>query len=257
MKKYYEIIALVVILAAIGLIIVYYPDNSEDSDTGTDTNTTVESTTEPESTDTEPTAPPTPLPTPENEAVYEITFDAVWSEGTHPDGYISSAHFSPFIAYNHDLASEAEIFADGKTSTPGVKLMAETGQTSILEEEINTLIDDYYAYSYTKGARIDSPGSNSATLSVSSDFRHLTLVSMIAPSPDWFVSALNVSLVEDGKWIDEITLDTTNWDAGTDSGPELDSADQATTPAENIAILSEPAGLVNSPLVEVTIKRVE
>lgn len=58
----------------------------------------------------------------------------------------------------------------------------------------------------------------------------VTLVSMIAPSPDWFVGVAGLSLVEGGDWRDEVVVELFAYDAGTDSGPTYTSSNQVTQP---------------------------
>jgi len=62
----------------------------------------------------------------------------------------------------------------------------------------------------------------------------LSTISMIAPSPDWFSGVYNFDVVVGEMWYESFTLSTFPWDAGSDSGDTYTSADQATTPQENI-----------------------
>lgn len=48
----------------------------------------------------------------------------------------------------------------------------------------------------------------------------MSFVSMIDPSPDWFVGVSRLELcLENGSWVESKVLDLFPWDAGTDSGP--------------------------------------
>jgi len=178
------------------------------------------------------------IPAPDDTAVYTITFIAQWSAESHPGQYPSNAHFSPFIAVAHNSDDSSLIFAPGELSSPGMKEMAETGATALLEDEINAINSDGGADGYVKGSVFDSPGSVSADLAFTQTHSRVTFVSMIAPSPDWFVSA-QAELFSDGDWVDELELVLSSYDAGTDSGPELTSANSATNPPENIQLLPD------------------
>jgi len=170
-------------------------------------------------------------------AKYKIEFNALWSATTHPDNYVDNAHFSPFIAYGHKNSTPAKIFTTGGIATAGVEEMAETGAPDILNEEIDQIISAGQAYAKTQGTVFDSPGSNVAKLEVNKDNNYFTFVSMMAPSPDWFVTA-STNLIEDEDWIERVELDLLTYDAGTDSGETLTAPDSDTDPKEPIAVFS-------------------
>jgi len=70
----------------------------------------------------------------------------------------------------------------------------------------------------------------------------VTFLSMIAPSPDWFVGAHIETLLADGKFVDTITVDVLAYDAGTDDGNSYQSADDDTQPKGVIQ------GLITDPI---------
>ena len=202
--------------------------------------------------------PPTPVPTPttpapspntvnkENDVVdivpasvtYEIEFVADWSEKTHPKDYPSGAHFSPFVAYSHNDLVDSLIFITGQKPTPGIEQIAERGSTTTLNQEIDKLISSNLAFKRTGGKLINSPGTVTSELEFTKDYSHMTFVSMIAPSPDWFVSQ-TINTLKDGKWIDNIELTLITYDAGSDSGMTLTSQDIDTQPKEPITVFSD------------------
>jgi len=184
-----------------------------------------------QSTDSTPeTAPDT--------ARYTVTLTAVWSTESHPGYYESTAHFSPFIAYSHNGVQEAQLFTVGSAASPGIEQMAETGATVLLEEEMAARITGGSVLAFVKGPVFNSPGEAQAELNFSKDFSQITCVSMIAPSPDWFVAA-QADLFVDGKWVYELVLELISYDAGTDSGLELTSADADTNPKEPVALFPD------------------
>jgi len=99
----------------------------------------------------------------------------------------------------------------------------------------NTNADQWLQQSFSNGAL------GSATLSgieVSEDFPLLSLVSMIAPSPDWFIGLNSFSLLDgSNNWKTSISIDMFPTDAGTDSGTNYESPNNVTTPQENISNL--------------------
>ena len=88
-------------------------------------------------------------------------------------------------------------------------------------------------------------------------FPLMTLVAMIAPSPDWFVGVSGVSLMADGEWIDQQVIDLFGYDAGTDSGTAHESDDDPTVPRENIALLTGLSFGNGEPLGTFTVTRID
>ena len=77
-------------------------------------------------------------------------------------------------------------------------------------------------------------------IEVNSEYPLMSFITMIAPSPDWFVGVHDYNLCNTttGKWLDSRTRDLPPYDAGTDSGPNFGSSDQITNPKENIHLLT-------------------
>ena len=67
-------------------------------------------------------------------------------------------------------------------------------------------------------------------ITVDRDHPWASHISMIAPSPDWFVGNHVNLLGDDGAWIDEITQDFGQYDAGTEDGDGFSTNNPATDP---------------------------
>jgi hypothetical protein len=172
-------------------------------------------------------------------ALYSVNFVATWSSATHPTGFPGSAHFSGLIGGSHNAS--IEFWEPDAIATQGIERMAETGSKTTLQAEIEDSIQDGKAYQVLSGGGIGrSPGSVSISFAASSDFPLLTLVSMLAPSPDWFVGVHSLPLFENGKWIDSLEVPLIVYDAGTDSGSNYTSPNADTNPAVPIALLTSP-----------------
>jgi hypothetical protein len=79
--------------------------------------------------------------------------------------------------------------------------------------------------------------------SIDADHPLVTLVTMIAPSPDWFVGVSGVPLLQGGQWADELVVPLGPWDAGTDDGPTYLSANDPSVPHVPVeAITTGPLG---------------
>lgn len=178
-----------------------------------------------------------PVTAPET-ANYTITFNASWSAETHTDFYVSNAHFSPFVAFSHNSEPEGHVFEIGGTASQGIEEMAETGETGLLEVELQSRVTSGYILAWIKGRVFDSPGSDQAILDFTQSHSQFIFVSMIAPSPDWFV-AVEANLFDGEEWSDEMVLEVVSFDAGTDSGSNLTSADVDTKPQEPVSVFPE------------------
>jgi hypothetical protein len=139
--------------------------------------------------------------------------------------------------------------------------MAETGAKSPLDSEIESLISGGDACAIISGGGIAiSPGVVTVTFTVSQECPLVSVVSMIAPSPDWFVGVSGLSLYEDGEWIEEWVVELYPYDAGTDSGVSYTSPNEPTVSPEAIhRIETEPllAGDTVPPLGVFTFTRLD
>ena len=103
----------------------------------------------------------------------------------------------------------------------------------------------------TGGGISSSPGSVSLEFEITPEFPQVTLVSMIAPSPDWFVGVAGLELCVDGSWVESLEVDLYAYDAGSDSGVNYTSPDDDTDPKENIARIEDEPFFVDEDLVAV------
>ena len=192
---------------------------------------------------TQPSAPaPAPVPEPvaaPPTARYRVTFQATWSAATHPDDFPASAHFSPLVGGTHD--ANVTFWQEGVVATLGIRNMAERGFTSTLSDEINVAIAAGKAERVFTGSGIGSPAATSLDFDVSQTYPLVTLVTMVAPSPDWFAGVAGLPLFENNAWVDERRIDLIPWDAGTDHGATFTSPDTPAEPTRPISrILTAP-----------------
>ncbi|MEQ1907759.1 MAG: spondin domain-containing protein [Vicinamibacterales bacterium] len=186
-----------------------------------------------------PTPTPTPTPAPPT-ARYHVTFDGTWSASSHPLEFPSSAHFSPLIGATH--TAQVGFWHEGGAASDGIIDMAERGLTTRLSNEISAAIAAGTAERLVTGGNIgSSPGSAFADFEISQAQPLVTLVSMIAPSPDWFVGVSGIPLFQNGEWASERRFDLAPWDAGSDGGVTFSSPDLPLTPRPPITrILTAP-----------------
>ena len=180
----------------------------------------------------------TPATAQETGAQCILQFDATWSAATHPIDFPAGAHFSGLIGGNHN--DQAVFWQVGDLASPGIQAVAEFGSTPELEAEVLAAVDAGTAEGVIWGNPIaSSPGSTQASFDLSLDYPRITVVTMIAPSPDWFVGVNGLSLFENGSWRQLTVADLAPYDAGTDSGVTFLSPNEPTLPPEPIFEITE------------------
>jgi len=146
-------------------------------------------------------------------------------------------HFSPLIGGTHDAT--VAFWEEGELASLGIQRMAEWGSQSPLDEEVQAAIDSGAAEFILRDDAVpDSPGVAELDFTISESFSLVTLVTMIAPSPDWFVGVSGLELRPGGEWVESLTVTLWPWDAGTDSGASYGSPDQPTDPHVPISAIT-------------------
>jgi hypothetical protein len=170
-------------------------------------------------------------------AHYTVTFDATWSAATHPTDFPPGPHFSGLVGGTHDAT--VSFWNTGELASLGIKRMAEWGSQVELLDEVQAAIDAGQAETTIVDDPLWTvPGSTGVDIELTSEYSLVTLVSMIAPSPDWFIGVRNLDLGPGGVWAEEIVVELFAFDAGTDSGPSYTSGDQPTVPP--VPVFSKP-----------------
>ena len=182
---------------------------------------------------------------------YELTFTSTWSRDTHPTNFPSGPHFSFLIGGTHN--SSVNFWTTGQTASNGIRQMAERGWTSILQGEVQQAINASNAYAVIRGGGIGhSPGSVKKTFTIHPSWSLVTVTSMLAPSPDWFVGVSGLNLLdENNNWIQRHEVELFVYDAGTDSGSSYHSDDVITDPRENIRRIETSPFLVDGAVKSV------
>ncbi|XP_028390890.1 cell wall protein RBR3-like [Dendronephthya gigantea] len=173
-------------------------------------------------------------------AKYTLTFKGEWSSSSHPKDFPSNPHFSSLVGCSHNASYV--MWRPGEKASTGVKNVAETGSYSELNKEMDNQISSKKAHIRYRGAGI-SPGTASriiTNIEVTSDYPLVSFITMIAPSPDWFVGVRDFDLCNttSGEWLDSRTRDLPPYDSGTDSGLNFKSSNDPTIPPENIHLLT-------------------
>jgi hypothetical protein len=165
---------------------------------------------------------------------YRVELTPLWTKANFPIEYpdtslIHKPHFSGLIGTAH--RADFHLFTEGQMPSPGLERLSEEGKHDPLDAEIKAVIGTGAALALTESDPLKD-FTQTATAEVSVDDTHplVTLVAMIAPSPDWFLAVPDVNLMENGAWVASKTVDANAWDSGGDDGTTFLADDKDTNP---------------------------
>jgi hypothetical protein len=166
---------------------------------------------------------------------YTVQVDASWTAKSHPLDYPADAHFSGIIGATHN--AKYSIFQDGGVPSAGLEKLSEEGKHAPLDSEIKGAIESGSAgVLFESGPLFDFPGQITASFTADEAHPNVSVVMMVAPSPDWFTGVSNVALRKNGKWVEKVTLKLWAWDAGTDAGTSYHAADADSQPRQSTRV---------------------
>lgn len=174
----------------------------------------------------------------QSSAIYDVTFNSTWNATEH-NSIPSNDHYSNLVGATHK--NENEYFQIGQTASTGIKNMAEIGSNSALMSEVQNSTNTKEWFNSTFSPNDAENGSATiANIEVNEEHHLLSLVSMIAPSPDWFIAINSLDLRNNTNtnWKQSFTIDVFVYDAGTDSGTNYNSANAPTSPAADIFMIN-------------------
>lgn len=167
-------------------------------------------------------------------AEYTVVLKSMWTPANHPYEYptagaLTGPHFSGLIGASHD--GTYTLFAEGATPTPGLENLSEQGKHSPLDDEIRAATGMGGVGTLFESGPLRDFGDSVVTV-VRLDNAHpmVSLVAMIAPSPDWFTGASNINLMENGAWVPSRTLTLNAYDSGGDDGTTYKAPDADANP---------------------------
>jgi hypothetical protein len=179
---------------------------------------------------------------------YMLEFEGLW-DGTHVEGGTlpGGPHFTALIGATHDAGDP--LWELGGMATPGIEFVAELGSTGVLAAEIQNRIAVGTAGEQITVSGIASfPTTTQSSFEIEVDDPNVTLISMVAPSPDWFVGVSDLSLRNGSFWVQALTVDLHPYDAGTEDGSGFSLSNPATNPQEPIALING-SPFVGSPVI--------
>lgn len=179
----------------------------------------------------------------EGTARYSVAIEVNWNKQDYPLEVPENPHWSRLIAIAHSL--RYSLFADGKTASTGLALLATNGRVSVLEAELNEVRRRQRAGEHVViGGLPNGVGKFQFQLELTERYSVASFATMLAPSPDWFAGAAGVRLKDGaGHWRNEISVPLWVWDAGADEGPTFSAPNAESQPRESVRLLTHPAFL--------------
>ena len=165
-----------------------------------------------------------------------------------PAGGGGGAHFSRLVGGVHNAA--VAFLESGKTSSAGVEDMAEEGVWTGLRDEVLAAAPDALSSLSGDTGSISPTGSESLTATLTTEHPRVTLVTMIAPSHDWFVGVSGLALMDSGgRWLRSHVVSLYPWDAGTEDGTDFSlSPSVATDPQGTIESVRGTGPFTTEPI---------
>lgn len=167
------------------------------------------------------------------------------------------AHFSWMGGATHN--ANVKFWEVGTLASPGIDLMSITGLTTDLILEVQSEIDKGNAENIISRRHWFCPTGLSHRLcrepifefEVSKEFPLVSMVSMLGPSPDWFIGTESLSMVDkNGRFIPAITYELYPYDAGiaSDNGVN-DCCDREplSDPQQNVHLITTESGETIGP----------
>ena len=182
-------------------------------------------------------------------ASYEVTFQGNWTTESTPGGVVSNAHFTTLIGAVHN--DDVTFWERGGRASPGVEQVAETGITSRFRSELEA--SPHAAAIISQSVTFGGTGRATFSIDVTRDHPLVTLLSMIGPSPDWFVGIDGRSLLDaSDQWEPRVEIDLFPYDAGTEDGDEFSLDNPATDPQGTIRSIRGTGKFSNERMARLT-----
>ena len=188
-------------------------------------------------------------------ADYKVVVKSTWTAATHPfeypeAGVLTGPHFSGLIGTAHN--ANYSIFAEGTPPTPGLEHLSEEGKHTPLDQEIQAAVAAGNAGMLVEtDALRNFNDSLIAVIHVDSLHPLVSMVMMVAPSPDWFTGISSVNMMENGQWAATRTFDLIGWDSGGDDGTTYKAPDMDTNPKKPTSRAMTPHFVINGTVVPV------
>jgi len=163
-------------------------------------------------------------------ATYKLTVYNGWTQANHklgapPFSSVEQPHFSHLGGGTHN--ADLDVWSVGGFSSPGMIKMQETGWIDRPSDNVDLKNEfDTYLANGTAGSFLNYPIPNpwfaagtetDLEFEIAETHPLITLVSMLGPSPDWFIGVDSLNLRNGNVWRDLVEVDLYPYDGGSRS----------------------------------------
>jgi Spondin_N len=170
---------------------------------------------------------------PYSEAAYSVEVTGKWAMPDFPVPV--SAHFTNFVGMVHN--EKGILWKPGMFATQGIENVAEAGTVTSILSEVDSAIYNKKALSLIIFTPPAPAGSKRIAISCNNKFSMVSMASMVAPSPDWFIGLSGFNLYKNNQWIADTTVQLYVYDAGTEDGDVFGYNNPGTNPQQPINLL--------------------
>lgn len=169
-----------------------------------------------------------------SEARYRIIITGKWAS---PDFTVpANAHYTPFTGMVHN--SQAFIWRPGYNASPGTESVAETGNTVPLLPEIDSMVAAKNAISLFAFIPPAITAQDGVNIYCNSNFSYVSFLSMLGPTPDWFIGISSLNLYSNKQWVSDTAINLYPFDAGTEDGDVFGYNNPPTVPQQPVHLLA-------------------
>lgn len=165
---------------------------------------------------------------------YNCVFENQWTKDRHPKEYpLDAVHWTRQVLASH--SSNYNMWKEGSLASDAVKIIAEAGGTAGIVREVEK-DQGSYEIGYDKYLGSDQTMRFNNPLPMSSDKRYISVITKMAPSPDWFSGFHDFSAVNEDKqtWYKNFVIETYPYDAGVEDGIVYDNFNGSTKPQQPV-----------------------
>ncbi len=146
---------------------------------------------------------------------------------------------SLFVVFPSSHCFESNLFLYSQSCL--VSVFYFLGNPSVLAKEIYRQRRYGNVKSHIQGVSpVQTPGSTTLMdIHVDEDRSLVSVITMVFPSPDWFLGISNVDMCNPmtGEWREEYNRDLLPYDSGTDDGTSFESVNSPSDPRKNIFLI--------------------
>lgn len=180
---------------------------------------------------------------PFSEANYVMTISGQWSTPAFTTP--ANGKFTSVIGMVHN--QQGWLWRENQPADLATEAMAENGNIIPYLAVIDSIIAAGSASAQLFMLAPPNTGSGQRAIYCNTNFSQVSFMSMLGPTPDWFIGLNGFNLFSNDQWVSDTTINLYVYDGGTEDGTGLSYNNPPSIPQQNIHVLSvaEGAGLAN------------